>query len=187
MVANMSVALQTEQTQQHLRKLWTREEAARLAELFPLEHYELIEGELILVAAPPPKHQRVSGRLFRWFGDFLMPRDLGEVLYAPLDVRLGPESYVQPDLLVILRERAHLVGPHLVDGAPDLVVEIFSPSSRSIDQDRKLRLYARTGVRETWLVDIDAGVDARADGVAVPQHLADLRQGHSGADHAAGQ
>ena len=78
---------------------------------------------------------------------------LGFVFAAPLVVHLGDGSYVQPDLLVVLRERASIIGRTLIEGTPDLIVEILSASSRAIDRTRKLRLYARNGVRECWLVD----------------------------------
>ena len=73
-----------------------------------------------------------------------------------MDVRLSPHDVVQPDLLFIRRERLHLYqASGVVDGPPDLVVEILSPSSRSIDLIRKPALYARGGVPEYWQADPD--------------------------------
>ena len=117
--------------------------------------YELIDGEFVLVAAPSPKHQWSSHWLTIALHRAVVEPGLGFVLAAPVDVHLGG-SYVQPDLLVILHERAGIIGPTLIDGAPDLIVEIASASSRRIDRTRKLALYARSGVREYWLVDLQA-------------------------------
>ena len=117
--------------------------------------YELIDGELILIAGPSPNHQWVSHRLAVAFDRAIVEPGLGLVFAAPLDVHLGGQQYVQPDLLVVLNERMGIIGAALIDGAPDLVVEIASTSSRAIDRTRKLALYARSGVREYWLVDLD--------------------------------
>ncbi|MDP9362929.1 MAG: Uma2 family endonuclease [Chloroflexota bacterium] len=116
--------------------------------------YELIDGELLVIAGPSPRHQWTSSRLFVAFDRAIVEPGLGFVFTAPLDVHLGGQQYAQPDLLVVLTERASIIGPTLIDGAPDLVVEISSTSSRAIDRTRKLALYARPGVREYWLVDL---------------------------------
>jgi Uma2 family endonuclease len=118
--------------------------------------YELIDGVLIVIAGPSPMHQWVSHRLAVAFDRAVVEPGLGFIFAAPLDVQLGPQTYVQPDLLVVLRERAGIIGATLIEGAPDLVVEIISASSRAIDRTRKLTLYARSGVREYWLVDLEA-------------------------------
>lgn len=117
--------------------------------------YEIIDGELIVNPAPVPKHQQVSYRLSRLFGDVVDARGLGTVYYAPLDVRLSPYDIVQPDLVFIAEERSAIIGPTFIDGAPDLLVEILSPSSRARDDLRKARLYAASGVRDYWLVDLE--------------------------------
>lgn len=115
--------------------------------------YELIDGELIVIAGPSPKHQWTSGELFVAFREAVTKPGLGLVFMAPLDVHLGGHQYVQPDLVVVLNERSAIVGAAMIEGAPDLLVEIASPSSRARDRGRKLALYAETGVREYWFVD----------------------------------
>ena len=80
----------------------------------------------------------------------------GEVLFAPVDVELTENDIVQPDFVVVLSERASIIEPSRIVGAPDLVVEIVSPSSRDHDTVSKLALYERTGVGEYWIVDRDA-------------------------------
>ena len=117
--------------------------------------YELIEGELILVAAPSVWHQRLLLRLARLFSQAVMEPGLGEVFLSPLDVRFSDRSVVQPDLIVILADRAHVVDDALLEGAPSLVLEIESPSSRVRDRRTKAALYARNGVPEYWRVDPD--------------------------------
>ena len=118
--------------------------------------YEIIDGELIVTPASVPKHQRMSSRLQRWFGNFVTECELGEIISAPCDVKLAEHDIVQPDLLVIARERLHIIGDKYIDGAPDLVVEILSPTTRRSDRTRKAELYAKAGVREYWLADPDA-------------------------------
>ena len=116
--------------------------------------YEIINGELLVSPAPSLAHQIVSGRLFRIISAHLDREPLGEVLYAPVDVRLGVNDIVEPDLLFLRRERFETQKSRgAIDGPPDLVVEIISPSSASIDTIRKAALYARAGVPEYWLAD----------------------------------
>ena len=118
--------------------------------------YELIEGELILVAAPSPLHQRLLVWLTVAFVQKVAAPRLGEVFVAPLDVRLSDGSIVQPDLIVVLADRSSIVGEALIEGAPSLIVEILSPSSRARDRGKEAALYARTGVPEYWIVDPEA-------------------------------
>ena len=118
------------------------------------ERYELLDGDLIMVAAPNLKHQRVSARLHTQMGRFIEDRALGTLLYAPCDVVLSDTDVVQPDLLFVSREREHLLSDgEKVRGAPDLVVEILSPSSADRDRGAKRDLYGAHGVKEYWLVD----------------------------------
>ncbi|HEX9687579.1 MAG TPA: Uma2 family endonuclease [Thermoanaerobaculia bacterium] len=115
--------------------------------------YELIDGEVFIAPAPRPKHQRTVGRLYRALADFVEERGLGEVLLAPTDVVFGERTAVQPDLLFIRKDRASLVTELNVQGAPDLVIEVLSPSNAKFDRETKLQVYARAGVRELWYFD----------------------------------
>jgi len=116
--------------------------------------YEIIGGELIVSPSPNRSHQIVAYRLTQLVGDMVDARRLGQVPFAPVDVRLSPHSVVQPDLLFIRNDRLHIYGPTgPVEGAPDLVVEIVSPSSQVMDRVRKAALYADSGVSEYWIVD----------------------------------
>jgi Uma2 family endonuclease len=116
--------------------------------------HELIDGEHYVTPAPRPKHQRVSGRLHLRLGTYLEEHPLGRVYFAPLDVVLTDFDCVEPDLLYVSRERERLqMTEDYLEGAPDLVVEILSPSTKRFDQGVKHRLYERFGVSEYWIVD----------------------------------
>jgi len=116
--------------------------------------HELIDGEHYVTPAPRPKHQRVSGRLHLRLGTFLENHPLGRVYYAPLDVVLTDFDCVEPDLLYVSRERERRqMTEKYLEGAPDLVVEILSPSTKQVDQGVKHRLYERFLVKEYWIVD----------------------------------
>lgn len=118
--------------------------------------YEIIGGELFVTAAPAEPHQWASTQLVSRLHIHVTTNKLGRVYHAPVDVRLEPHEIVQPDIIFISRERLHLYQGSVMEGPPDLVVEILSPSTRRRDETLKLALYARTGVREYWLVDTDA-------------------------------
>ena len=117
------------------------------------ERYELLDGELILVGSPNRDHQLVSVRLLTRMYSFVDENDLGWVLDAPFDVLFTDTDVVQPDILFISREREHILTPANVQGAPDLIVEILSPSSSTRDWRAKRELYATHGVPEYWIID----------------------------------
>ncbi len=115
---------------------------------------ELAYGELRVADSPVVPHQRVVIALTLAIVPFVRARQLGEVLVAPMDVVLDVEAnlVVQPDLLFVSRERQHVIGDR-VYGAPDLVVEVLSPSTRARDLGIKLRRYAAAGVPHYWTLD----------------------------------
>ena len=117
------------------------------------ERYELLNGNLMMVPAPNRKHQKVLVRLARKLGDFTEAHGLGEVYVAPFDVFLSDTDVVQPDVLFISRAREHTLTEQNVRGAPDLVIEILSPSTADRDLGYKHDLYGRHGVLEYWIVD----------------------------------
>ena len=119
------------------------------------ERYELLDGELIMVPAPGTGHQIVAMELGTLLHVFVKARGLGRVFSAPYDVVLSETTVVQPDVLFIANERTHIITPDNVQGPPDLVVEILSPSTANRDRTRKRALYAQYGVQEYWLVDPD--------------------------------
>ncbi len=117
------------------------------------ERYELLDGELIMAAAPNMAHQRVGIRLGGEFDIYVVNGDLGEIYIAPTDVYLSDTGVVQPDLLFISKARSHIRTGKNIRGAPDLVVEILSPSTSANDWGYKHDLYEKHGVKEYWLVD----------------------------------
>jgi Uma2 family endonuclease len=84
---------------------------------------------------------------------FVRPRALGEVFMAPVDVLFSQFDVVEPDVLYVSETNARRLRERYVEGAPDLAIEVLSPSSARIDKVRKLRHYERHGVREYWLAD----------------------------------
>ena len=119
------------------------------------KRYEIIDGELYEMPAPRSAHAVAVFALIRLLLP-LIDRLGGTILTAPLDVFFAGANPVEPDLIVFFPDgRARLVGRG-VEGPPDLLIEVLSPSNRAHDQARKRALYARGGVREYWIVDPDA-------------------------------
>lgn len=129
---------------------WTY--ARMLAELPPESRVELIDDELYELPMPTPYHQKISFRLQLAMYQFIQTEQLGEVFAAPVDVVLNEQRVIQPDLVFISAERQALI-QKVISGAPDLAVEIISPTSVVRDRVTKKDLYEAHGVREYWLVD----------------------------------
>jgi Uma2 family endonuclease len=117
------------------------------------QRYELLAGKLHVTPAPSTTHQRISRNLEFILHAYVTAHHLGEVLYAPVDVILHAGSIVQPDIVFVSAVRASIVTEQGVEGAPDLVIEILSPSTEARDRGEKRRLYAEHGVAHYWLVD----------------------------------
>lgn len=120
------------------------------------KRYELVDGDLCMVPAPRTYHQIVSGRIQNALYQFVTERNLGVVIDAPCDVYFSRYDVVQPDILFIASDRLGIIKERYIQGAPDLVVEILSPSDPGRDREVKRKLYALYGVREYWIVDPDA-------------------------------
>ncbi|MGH2457629.1 MAG: Uma2 family endonuclease [Chloroflexota bacterium] len=130
--------------------------------------YELFEGDLQVTAAPNLSHQTAVTNLMVILGNQVRSGRLGWVFTAPFDVLLSDISVVEPDLLFVSRARRGILVPRHVRGAPDLVVEVLSPSTAQVDRGVKRQLYARYGVANYWRVDPDRWeflAEALADGV----------------------
>jgi Uma2 family endonuclease len=115
--------------------------------------HEIIDGEHFVTPAPIPRHQLAVHHLDVELGNWVEEQGSGLVLPSPIDVVFEDTSVVQPDLIWISEERRSIVTEANVQGAPDLVVEVLSPSTRRTDEIIKRKLYERFGVREYWLVD----------------------------------
>ena len=128
---------------------YTREDYEALPEGAP---YQLIEGKLIMSPAPTSWHQIIIGRLHIALQPFVEKHQLGITLLSPVDVYLTETNAFQPDLIYISKDRLSILGDR-VEGAPDLVIEILSPSNAYYDLKQKKTVYESAGVREYWIVD----------------------------------
>ena len=130
-----------------------------LVAMFPDEdgvRRELIDGELFVTPSPLVRHQRLVWRLTLSIGSHLEAHpEQGEAFGSPLDVVMTPNDVVEPDLLVILRDQLDILTATHIHGAPGIVIEILSPSTRKRDLTIKRQLFDREGVREYWIVDPD--------------------------------
>ena len=120
------------------------------------KRYELIDGTAYLMEpAPGTGHQSAGGALFNTLYSFLANKP-GRVHIAPYDILLfgggdGETTVLQPDIMVILDES--IINEKNCNGAPDMVVEVLSPSTARHDKVRKFNQYLKAGVREYWIVD----------------------------------
>ena len=122
------------------------------------QRYDIVDGEMIFMApAPTVNHQRILRRLVRIIDLFVTEGELGEVLFAPVDVivQRRPLRTRQPDLLFVSNEQIGILG-QVVEGAPELVAEILSPGNSRGDIQDKLADYATIGVKECWLISPEA-------------------------------
>ena len=137
--------------------LLTTEDYQRLTPEWPLgPRYQLVEGELLQMSAPTRFHQEVLSNLHGIIWNHLRQHRTGIVYMAPFDVYLDKHNVFQPDLLYVSREWAGMLVREGMRGAPDLVVEVLSPSPGNLDRRRKAAIYARTGASELWLIEPDA-------------------------------
>ena len=114
--------------------------------------HEIIGGEHFVNPAPNLYHQQVSRRIqFQLYTEIEL-KELGVVMDAPVDVQLSDRDIVQPDLVIVTRERRYILTPTKVKGIPELVVEILLPSNPEHDLKTKRAMYERCGVPEYWIV-----------------------------------
>jgi len=115
--------------------------------------YEVIDGQLYVSPTPAWIHQRVIARLFFFIAQYVFGNGLGEVVTAPTGLRLDDENGIEPDVIYVSNERRGIISERGLEGAPDLVVEVLSPSSATRDRGIKLRRYAASGVPHYWILD----------------------------------
>ena len=121
------------------------------------QRYELIDGEFYVAPSPWTAHQSSSFRLGRLMADFVERLLLGVVFMAPYDVILSDNDTLQPDILFVAESRRNIITHRACEGAPDLVVEVLSPSTSQRDLVLKRSRYAMFGVREYWIVNPATG------------------------------
>lgn len=132
-------------------KVWTYEDYLTLDDGV---YFEIINGKAHMSPAPELFHQRWARKIFLAVERHVEAEKLGEVFFAPVDVVLDEHNVVQPDLVFIANASFGLLERRGIMGAPDLVVEIISPTSLRRDRYDKRELYARFGVKEFWLADV---------------------------------
>ena len=132
---------------------WTYEDYAAISED---GRYEVVDGVLYMSPSPSWNHQSIILEIAAHLRSFLQVAGLGRVSVAPLDVELSYGNVVQPDVLVLLNEHLDRITNARIIGAPDLVVEVASPSTARHDLSEKQDAYARAGVTEYWIVNPDA-------------------------------
>lgn len=127
---------------------YTIEDYATLPEGAP---FELINGKLTFMASPNSTHQDISMNLSALLHFHAKKNKLGKVFAAPMDVYFDKTNVYQPDVLFITEKRKDIIHK-FIQGAPDLIVEIVSPSSQKKDELEKLAAYGKFGVQEYWLI-----------------------------------
>ena len=128
----------------------TVEDYLKLSEGSP---YQLIQGEFVMSPAPSVYHQQISKRIFQILYKNIEISQKGEVFYSPIDVYLDQENVFQPDLVVVLKDSKAKIEERGIIGAPDIVIEVLSPSSAYYDLVEKKEVYQKYGVKEYWIVD----------------------------------
>ncbi len=116
---------------------------------------QLITGKIIMTPSPVPLHQSVAGHLYMQLLQYAEKNDLGQVFIAPLDVSFNEKNIFQPDVFFIRKDNLSIIGEKMIEGVPDLVVEVLSPSSAYYDLRTKFRVYEQSGVQEYWIVDLE--------------------------------
>lgn len=119
------------------------------------KQYQIIGGKLFMTPAPTTVHQRIARELFVNMYNYVKGKDLGEVFFSPTDVILSMTDVIQPDILFVSKKRRHVITKKNIVEAPDVVVEILSEHTKTIDRRKKKQLYERHGVKEYWLIDPD--------------------------------
>jgi Uma2 family endonuclease len=130
---------------------WTYEDYAALPE--DGNRYEIIDGVLYMAASPNTNHQSATGFIHHHLLVYVYYAQKGRVFIAPFDVKLPSGTTVQPDITVVLNTNLNIITPDKVQGAPDLVVEVSSPSTSYYDRNKKKRTYEQNAVKEYWIVD----------------------------------
>lgn len=114
---------------------------------------QLIENNLVMSAAPLDRHSYLVLEIGSELRNFNKKSKLGEVRVAPTDVYIDKKNVYQPDIFFVSLERIHIKKANGWHGAPDLVIEILSPTTAKYDLEDKKDVYERYGVKEYWIVD----------------------------------
>jgi Uma2 family endonuclease len=129
---------------------WTYSEYARLPD--DGNHYEVLDGEVLMTPAAGTRHQRVAGRIFIALHEHVEAHELGELFYD-IDLLFAEGHYLRPDILFVPNSEREGITDRGMERTPGLVVEVLSPSSGTIDMVKKPRRYADFGLPEYWVAD----------------------------------
>ena len=127
-------------------KEWTVEDYLQLEEGLLAQ---LIDGKLIMSPAPTTNHQRTLRNLYDVLKEFLN----GEIFFSPIDLYIDSQNVLQPDLVYIDPSNQQIITKRGIEGTPDLVIEVISPSNSFVDRNTKRKKYLDLGVTEYWIVD----------------------------------
>jgi Uma2 family endonuclease len=116
------------------------------------EPYQLINGMFVKSPSPTVHHQELIKRFVKALL-ILEDKGIGRLLFAPMDVYFSDTEVYQPDIIFIAADNTSVEMDKIVEGAPDLIIEILSPSTAYYDLRHKADVYAQSGVREYWIVD----------------------------------
>lgn len=148
--------------------LYTMEDIRNIARKFPKNHLwvyddlvthfpsdsmikvEIQNHKLCIMPSPQEIHQNIVGELFTTFRNFNKPRKLGKVIISPFDVLLDVQNVFIPDIIFVSVARKDILDGKKAVGAPDLVVEVWSPANKKKEREEKKEVYARNGVTEFW-------------------------------------
>lgn len=114
---------------------------------------QLIHNELVMSPSPSTIHQNIAGKIFRLLADYVEKNNMGTAFIAPYDVYIDNKNVFQPDIIFVAKENLHLVKENGLYGAPDMVIEILSPSTEKYDKGPKKDIYEQYGVKEYWMVE----------------------------------
>jgi Uma2 family endonuclease len=118
-------------------------------------YYELLHNQIIQMPPPTTFHQSIGGKIHLFIGMYLLNHPIGRLYYAPVNILLDAFNVLQPDLLFVSNENLSVINEKRIEGAPDWVCEILSPSTRKNDLTVKKELYQTHGVKEYWIIDPD--------------------------------
>ena len=127
-------------------KEWTINDYLQLEEGLPTQ---LIDGKLIMSPIPTTKHQRTLKNLFLLIEKMMQ----GETFFSPIDLYLGGKDVFQPDLVYVSASSKDIITDRGIEGVPELIAEIISPSNSFIDRNTKKKKYLKAGIQEYWIVD----------------------------------
>ena len=116
---------------------------------------QVINNQFYMSPSPTFDHFSIAREIFRQLDSFVIENNLGEAIYAPVDVYLGNKNAVQPDVFFLSHANRDFIKKDGVYGAPDLIVEVLSPSNRNADLIKKKVVYEEFGVKEYFIINPD--------------------------------